>query len=517
VFEGLTQTNWRDFSVEPMLAESWTHTEDGKEWTFKLRKDVKWHDGEPFTADDVIFTFQRIIYNPDIPASARPGLTIRYFDTDANEWKEGEIGSEKIDDYTVKFTLPETFAPFERFIGTAIYPKHILEKAVDEGNFTSTWDVSTPPEKIIGTGAFKIERYDQGERVIMVRNDNYWLKDKEGNSLPYLEKIIYLVVPNQEAMLLKFQSGEIDAYGVIGEHYPILKPKEAAKGWTIYKRGPGFGTLFLALNMNPGKNPENDKPYMDSAKLHWFTKKEFRQAVAHCVDRQSMINNISNGLGYQQHSPISPSAGAYHNPNVKKYDYDLEKAKAILDGIGWTDKDGDGIREDDQGRKIEFSLVTNSGNQEREKACTMVQQDLGKVGIQVHTKFLEFNSLVSQLTSSYDWEALMIGFTGSAEPHGGINFWHSSERLHLWYPNQKSPATDWEKEINELYVEAGKTLDTTKRAELYHKFQDVYAENVPVIYTVLGERMTAIYNRFGNVKPTLFGLYDDIHLYIKKK
>jgi peptide/nickel transport system substrate-binding protein len=513
LFEGLTRTSWLTNEVEPELAVSWTHSDDGLTWTFRLRQDVQWHDGTKFTAHDVDFTFNQIIYNEAIPASARPGFNFRRFDEESGTWKEAKMIVKALDDYTVECVLPVPFAPFLQSMGTSIYPKHILEKYVNDGSFTSTWNVSTEPKKIIGTGPFTIERYDVGERVILKRNPNYWLKDSEGHQLPYLEKIIFLIVPSQATALLKFQAKETDLYGLTGEHFPILKPQEKEGNFTIHKQGPDFGTTFLAFNMNPGKNSDTDKPYVAPEKLNWFRNKAFRQALAHGIDKDSIINNVMNGLGYPQWSSISPAAGDFHNPSVRHHDYNMDQANEMLDDIGWIDTDGDGIREDDEGNPIAFSLVTNAGNIVREKVCTMIKQDLKKAGIEVHYKPLEFNALVSQLTSTYDWETIVIGFTGGTEPHHGINFWHTSERLHLWYPNQPQPATAWEAEINELYIKGSQELNHDARLKYYHRAQAIAAENVPVIYTVLSERLTAVRNVFGNMTPTLYALWDVRYLY----
>ena len=513
LFEGLTRTSWLTDQVEPQLAESWTRSDDGLTWTFRLRQDVKWHDGTAFTAHDVDFTFNQVIYNEDIPASARPSFNFRLFDEESGAWKVAKMTIKALDDHTVQCVLPVPFAPFLRSMSTPIFPKHILAKHVNDGSFTSTWNVSTEPAKIVGTGPFTIERYDIGERVILKRNPNYWLKDADGNRLPYLEKIIFLIVPSQATALLKFRAKETDLYGVTGEHFPVLKPEEAEGNFTIHKQGPNFGTTFLAFNMNPGKNADTDQPYLTPEKLNWFRNKAFRQAVAHGIDKDSIINNVMNGLGYPQWSSISPAAGDFHNPNVRHYDYDIDKANEILDGLGWIDTDGDGVREDDEGNPLAFSLVTNTGNIVREKVCTMIKQDLKKAGIDVHYKPLEFNALVSQLTSTYDWETIVIGFTGGTEPHGGINFWHTSERLHLWYPHQPQPATPWEAEINELYIKGSQELDRASRLTYYHRAQAIAAENVPVIYTVLAERLTAVRNVFGNMTPTLYALWDIRYLH----
>jgi len=515
VFEGLVETSWLTAEVEPGLAERWESSEDGLVWMFFLRKGVTWADGAPFSADDVIFTFSKIIYNDDIPASARPGLTIRYRDAATQTWKKGQVKAEKVDPHTVRFTLPVPFAPFLRSMETSIYPRHILEKHVDDGNFTSTWDVGTEPADIVGTGPFTIERYDAGERIVLKRNPRYWQKDAAGNPLPYLDRVVYLVVPNIATSLLKFQAGETDILGVTGEHFPILKPQEKAKNFTLHKRGPNFGTTFLALNMNAGKNPRNDSPFVDPVKLGWFRTPAFRKAVAHSVDKDSIIDNVMNGLGYPQWAAVSPAAGDFHNPAVTRYPYDIGKANALLDGLGWFDADGDGVREDAEGNSIVFTLATNSGNTVRERVCTIMKQDLARIGVGVNLRFLEFNTLVSQLTSTYDWEAIVIGFTGGVEPHHGINFWHSGERLHLWFPNQEEPATEWEKRIDELFVRGSRELDHQKRVAIYREFQQIASDNVPVIYTALSERITAVRNRFANVTPTLFGLFDVRRVYLR--
>ena len=513
LFEGLTETSWLTDNVEPALAESWKRSDDGLTWTFHLRKDVKWHDGQPFTAHDVDFTFNKITYNDDIAASSRSSFNFRFLNEESGEWKEAQMTVTAMDDHTVEFVLPVPFAPFLRSMGTAIYPKHILEKHVDDGTFASTWDIDTDPFEIIGTGPFTIESYDPGERVVMRRNPNYWLKDDAGNTLPYLEKIVQFIVPDLEATLAKFLAGESDSHGVLGEEFTELEPLQDEGNFTIYKRGPAFGTTFLVFNMNPGKNPDTGEHYLASEKLQWFRNKQFRQAVAHSIDKDRIINEVQHGLGYPQWSSISPAAGDFHNPNVRQYEYDVDKANEILDGIGWTDTDGDGIREDSAGNEIEFTLVTNTGNSVRAKVGVIVQQGMEEIGIRADYEVVEFGNLVAQLTDSYDWEAMIIGFTGGPDPYGGIGFWHSSEDLHLWYPNQPQPATEWEAEIDELYIMGSQELDRDQRVAYYHRAQEIAAENVPVIYTTLSERLNAVRNIFGNLTPTLYAHWDIRYLY----
>ena len=512
LFEGLTETSWLTDRVEPLLAESWERSDDGLTWTFHLRRDVNWHDGEPFTAHDVDFTFNRIIYNDDIPASSRSTFEFPYIDG-RGVWRESRMGVAVIDDHTVEFTLPVPFAPFLRSMGTAIYPRHILEPHVDDGTFADTWGIDTDPAEIIGTGPFTISGYEPGERVVLARNPNYWLTDDEGNRLPYLDRIVHDIVEDLDAELDSFLAGESDVHGVLGEEFAELEPLQDDGNFTIHRRGPGFGTTFLGFNVNPGVDPDTGDPYVDAHKLGWFNNVQFRQAVAHSVDKDAIIDGVQHGLGYPQWSSVSPAAGDFHNPDVRRYPYDLDQANAILDSLGWTDTDGDGIREDSNGNAIEFRLVTNTGNSVRQEATQIIEQGMEAIGLDVDYEAVDFGVLVGQLTSTYDWEAIVIGFTGGSDPYGGINFWHSTADLHLWYPNQPEPATDWEAEIDELYVTGSQELDHEARVGHYRRAQEIAAENVPVIYTTLAERLSATRNVFGNTTPTLYALWDIRYLY----
>ena len=513
LFEGLTEISWLTDEVEPSLAESWTHSDDGLTWTFSLRKDVTWHDGTPFTAHDVDFTFNRIIYNEEINSSSRATFNFRFLDEATGTWTEAEMTVTALDDYTVRCVLPVSFAPFLRSMGTAIYPKHILEPYVDDGTFNEVWDIDTDPAEVIGTGPFTIERYVPKERVVLSRNPSYWLKDDAGNSLPYLDKIIHLIVPDFETELAKFKDGEADSHGVLGREFAELEPLQAEENFTIYRRGPALGSTFLTFNMNLGENPDTMEPYVAANKLKWFRNTQFRRAVAHIVDKEAIIRDVQHGLGYPQWSSISPSAGDFHNPDVRRYEYDIAEANRILDTLGWVDTDGDGIREDDAGNTIEFSMVTNTQNSVRETVGMIIQQGLEEIGIKANFRLVEFGELVSQLTRSYDWEAMVMGFGGGTDPYSGIVLWHSSENLHLWYPRQPQPATDWEAEIDSLYVRASQELDRSERVVLYHRAQEIVAENVPLIYTTSPERLSAVRNVFGNTTPTLYGLWDIRYLY----
>ena len=513
LFEGLTETSWLTNQVEPSLAQSWERSDDGLTWTFHLRRDVTWHDGRPFTAHDVDFTFNRIIYNDDIPTSDRASFIFRVLDEETAEWREERMTISALDDYTVQFVLPVSFAPFLRSMTNAIYPRHILEQHVDDGTFESVWGIETDPAEIIGTGPFTIETLEQDERIVLRRNPNYWLTDSAGNRLPYLEEVRYLIVPGLPDELPKFRSGETDVHGVLGEEFATLDPLQQAENFTLYSRGPTFGSTFLTFNMNPGSNPETGEPFLAPEKLRWFENTRFRQAVSHAVDKAAIIRDVQHGLGYPQWAFVSPAAGDFHNPDVQRYEYDIGRANAILDALGWLDSDGDGIREDYAGNNIRFTMATNAGNDVRLRVLEIIQDGLTQIGIDADIDVIEFRDLVAQLTTSYDWESILIGFSGGSEPHFSIGFWHSSESLHVWNPNQPEPATTWEAEIDSLFIRAGQELDHEQRVRHYHLAQEIAADHVPVVYTTHSERLTAVRNVFGNLTPTLFGLWDIRYLY----
>ena len=505
LFEGLTETSWLSDEIEPGLAKSWTHSEDGLTWIFLLRQDVTWHDGEPFTAHDVEFTFNDIIYNEEIDTSDRATFTFRFLDEGTGTWTEDQMMVTALDDYTVQCVLPTPFAPFLRFMGTAIYPRHILEPSVDDGTFSEVWGIDTDTAEIIGTGPFIIESYEPGERIVFQRNTDYWLTDEGGNPLPYLDRIEQIIVPDLDTVLAQFQAGISDYYRVPGNEFAELEELQSTGNFTIHRQGPAFGSEFLTFNVNP--------EVAEPTRLAWFQNKRFRQAVAHLIDKDRIINEEQHGLGYPQWSSISPAAGDFHNPDVRQYEYNVGEANQFLDELGWIDTDEDGIREDGSGNPLAFSLVTNESSNLRPKIGEIVREGLASVGVQVTLELIEFSELVKRLSRTHEWETAIIGLSGDSEPHGGINVWHSSGALHLWNPSQTAPATPWEEEIDDLYIRGSQELQRSERIKLYHRAQEIVAENVPVIYTTLPERLWAVRNVFGNSTPTLYGLWDTRYLY----
>jgi len=504
LFEGLTKTNGVTTEPEPNLATEWTHTEDGLEWIFTLRKNVKWFDGTLFTADDVVFTFNNLIYNEKIPCSARDIFTINN--------KKFEVT--KIDTHKVKIKTPTPYAPLLRNLSQPIFPKHILEKNVKQGTFTETWGINTTPKNIIGTGPFILTEYLPSQRLVYKKNPNYWQK-----GLPYIDKIVKYIVQDINVQILKFKSGEIDLISVPGRDYALLKKEAEKKNYTLYDCGAAFGTDFLCFNLN--------KQYIDEPKYNWFNNKKFRQAIAHALDKESMINNVLFSLGIPQYAAMNEAAHYFHNPDVRKYEYKVIESKKILKEAGFIDYDDDGIVENPKGVPVKFILLTNAENNIRVDLGTIIQNDLKAIGLDVSFRPLDFNNLVTKLNYSHDWEAILIGFTGGIEPHNGKNVWAIDGHLHIWNqkPEEKKEIEEWQKnirswesEIDELFNDGVQELNPEKRKLIYNKWQDIVAEYLPLIYTINPKAIYAVRNTIRGIHPTSYGgvLHNIEEIWIKK-
>jgi len=509
IYEGLIHINGVTMKPEPGLASSWKVSPDGLTWDFTMRKGVLWSDSVPFSAYDVEFTFNSLVLSDSInPNSSRDMFTI--------------LGKrplvKALDSATVRFTLPIPFAPFLRAMAQEILPRHKYEKYVKDNSFSHALDIQTPPDSMVGTGPFLLESYISSQKVTFKRNPLYWQKDSAGNRLPYLSRVIYTIVLDQNAELLRFKRGEIDYLRAKGEDFPSLKKDESTGNYAVHRLGPASGSYFVFFNQNTARDPKTGKPYVDSVKSSWFCNKKFRQAVAYALDKQSMVRIVMNGLGYPQWGPMSPSEGYFYNANVPTYPYNIAKAKALLAEAGFTDKNNDGVIEDAAGHPVEFSFVTNSGNVVRGKLAEIIRKDLETLGFKVHFQLLEFNSLIGKIDNPpYEWDAIMLGLTGGPEPHMGKNVWHSTGSVHLWFPNQKTPATPWEATMDSIYDAGVRILDESKRKELYDRWQVIAADELPLIYTVLPEQIFCLSNKFGNINPCPNGglLYNIERIYRK--
>ena len=497
MYDGLVTTDVVTGKTIPKLAKSFSV--NGKEYIVNLRHGLKWSDGKPITADDVVFTWQNIIFDGFGNTSTRDSVVI-----------DGKIPTvEKIDDYTVKFVTPEPFAPFLRMLSSPIAPKHIFQPAVNRGReyFDGFLSTNTNPKEFVTSGAFRLKEYVPAQRVVFERNPNYYEINKDGKKLPYLDKLVYLIVGDINNQVLKFEGGELDEISLQGANVARFKEMEKHSDFTVFNIGPDTGTMYLSMNMNNRKN-EKGKYYVDQKKQVWFQDKNFRQAVDYAIDRKNMVFNIANGLGYPLFTPETLNS-IFLNKKLKPYDKNIEKSKELLKKSGFTwDKAGHLI--DKFGNHVEFDLYTNAGNTEREAIGVMVKQDLEDLGMKVNFKPIEFNSLVNKLMASLDWDMVIMGFTGSPlEPNGGKNVWLSDGTLHIF--NQRlerdanSPRYAFEKRIDYLYTQGALATKFEDRKKYYDEYQAIVYDEKPLIYIYSPIRIVALRNKFKNIYPTSLG------------
>jgi peptide/nickel transport system substrate-binding protein len=492
LFEGLVRINPTTTLPEPGLAGSWELSDGDKTITFHLRRDVKWSDGEPFTSGDVVFTM-RLIYDPRVPNSESFSLTV-----------DGKpIKVEAPDKYTVVMRMPRAFAPLLYSIGFPIVPAHALEHALASGQFNRTWGIDTPPQKLISLGPYRMERYVPGQLIKFTRNPDYWMRDEHGGELPRLHGQVLLIVPDPNAQYLRFMDGQTDVYNPRPEEVFSLRENAAKLSVTIRSVGVDTGSLFFAFNRNPRHFTQNA---VVNPKYKWFTDINFMRALAHAVDKQGMINLCFRGLGVPAVSDVSPANKIFYDPNLKPYDYDLKLAARILDEAGYR-MIRPGVRGDPEGNPLIFNLTTNTGVATRDEMCAIFKQDLEKLGIRINYRPLEFITLVKALDSSFDWDCVLIGFTGGIEPNNGANFLRSSGNLHIWNPSQAKPATPWEAEIDKLLDQGTMVMDPKQRAPYYWRIQKILHDELPIIETVRQTRYIAYRDSLENYDPTVWGLY----------
>jgi len=493
LFDALVRVNPRTTEIGPALAERWEYSTDGTVSTFYLRHDVHWHDGVPFTAQDVIFTFD-VVFDDRVPNSSKYALMV-----------DGQpIRRELVDDFTVRFITPRPFAPLLSAIQVPILPKHLLAQSLADGTFAQQWGIDTAPAKIIGTGPYEMVRYVPAQFIEYQRNPDYWMKDDSGKPLPYLEGQTQLIVPNQDTLLLKFLSGQTDTHSPRPEEVADLRAKADELHITVDEIGLETGSSFVAFNRNPRHYVQNGKT---DPRLNWFSDPAFLRAIAHAIDKGSMIQNCLNGYGKPAVAEISPENKLFHNPDLTDYPYNLDEARRLLKDAGYVDRDGDGIIEDPAGNPIEFALTTNAENQVRQKMCSILKEDWTKLGMKVNYRPLDFQALVEKLNSTFDWDAVLIGFTGTIEPNNSANFLRSNGNLHFWNPSQPTPATPWEAEIDSLLDQGSRELDVQKRRTFYWRIQQILHDQLPIILTVRQTQFVAYKQLLRNYEPTVWGLY----------
>lgn len=509
---GLISENQITSEVEPELAEKWEFQQDGKQLIFTLRPNLKWSDGEPLTVDDVLFTYQDILFNEKIPSGSRDVLRV------------GQSGTlpkvEKLDDRRVSFLLSESFAPALRTIGgIGILPKHVFAPTLIENpnskklKFLETWTLNTPVNQLVGSGAYIIQEYRPSERIIYKPNPYYWKK-----GTPNIEKFVMQIVESPDTALLRFRSRELDMYRLRGEDFQLLKRFEKRDNYKIYNAGPATGQAFIMFNLNKGKNPKTNEPFVDPIKSKWFNDVNFRRAVAYALNREAMITNLSRGLAQTQNSPISIPSPYFLPPEkgLKVYDYQPEKSKEILLQAGYKysndgkSNDGNSAPQllDPQNNPVRFTLMAPAGG--RVLLGAQIKSDLEKIGMKIDFNPVDFRIITDKLDNSKQWDATLLGFTGGAEPNSAINLWATDGDSHMFNkgpvgdekPFEGREVADWEKKIHSLMIQGAQELDEVKRKAIYAEYQQLVQEQLPLIHLTVPLYLVAVRDRVENVQPS---------------
>lgn len=475
-----------------LLKEMVTENGNAAVWILRLRDGLKWSDGQPLTADDILFS-NEVIQSDSVVSPSRDVLQVG----------GKPLKFEKLDNLTVRVTAAEPTGFMHVMMSSMpIVPKHALETAFIAKQFETAMLINADPSTIVCSGPFKLKAYQSGERTILERNPHYYRFDSNGTQLPYLDNVVFQIVPDTDAMLLRFEAGQADAIS-----YPrmqdVFRLRDTQKqgNFTLFDCGPGESKTYLWLNLKPGTNKEG-RHYVNPQKHELFKNLQFRKAVFHALNKDAIINTVLRGQALNSWAEISPVLTFWHNPAVEEYTFDQAKAKQILDQEQMIDRNGDGVRETADGTPLSLTFITNKGNKTREEIATLLAADLKEVGIQAVPQYIDFNTLVTRLNDTFDYEGCYLGFGGSIHPITSMNSWRSSGRTHFWNPLQETPATEWEAQIDQLCNEFTAALAPGEQQRIIHRMQEIVAQNVPNFPLFVSKTFHAVRNRFGNLRPS---------------
>jgi peptide/nickel transport system substrate-binding protein len=456
----LIRLNRQTQALEPGLASSWKATPDGRTIKFHLRTGLHFSDGTPFTSEDVAYTIKSLM-DPQLHSPTG----------DSFRSGEGQVSVQTPTADTITITFPAPVAGLERlFDQVAILSAH------------------SPKKEMAVLGSFYVADYNPGSYVRLRRNTNYWKKDKEGKPLPYLDSIRLDIQRNHDIEILRFRRGEIHLINSLDadlfDHLQKESPAAARDA------GPSLDSEFVWFNQVPAAAfPEYKKV--------WFRSTEFRKAISLAINRADLARIVYAGHAQPAYGPISPANHFWFNSALPVPKYDSAAALRLLAQVGFR-LEGETLR-DSSGNRVEFTLITSTGNKPREQMVTMIQQDLSQIGIKVNMVTLDFPSLIERITRTFDYEACLLGFTNTdLDPNSQMNVWLSSAENHQWNPKQGKPATAWEAEIDHLMQSQASSTSDKKRKADWDRVQQIVAEQQPFIYLINRDAMSAI-------SPTVLG------------
>ncbi|MBP6915103.1 MAG: peptide-binding protein [Syntrophaceae bacterium] len=465
IYNGLVKYD-KDMNIVGDLAESWDISDDGLVITFHLRKGVKWHDGKPFTAKDVLYTYQ-VTVDPKTPTA---------YAGDFLKVKKAEV----LDDYTFRVTYDKPFAPSLISWSSAILPRHLLE-----GQDITKSSLARHP---VGTGPYLFKEWLAGQKIVLVSNADYF----EGR--PYVDGHVTRIIPDMATMFLELRARNIDMMGLTPLQYTRQTENNLFRQSFDKYRYLAFAYTYLGYNL---KHP-------------FFADKRVRQAISYAINKEEIISGVLLGLGKPATGPYKPGTWAY-NENVKTYSYNPQKAWELLRAAGWTKTNNDGFLEKD-GRPFTFELVTNQGNETRQKCAEIIQRQLKEVGIDVKIRILEWAAFINDFINKRRFEAVILGWTIPLDPDA-YDVWHSSKTApeELNFISYKNP------EVDALLEKARSTFDQKLRKKYYDRFQEILVEDQPYTFLYVPDELVIISKRFRGIEPAPIGLsHNFIKWYVPK-
>jgi len=459
MYNGLVKYD-KDLNLVGELAESWRYTRDCLDLTFKLRRNVRWHDGQPFTASDVVFTYETMV-NPKTPTAY--GGDFKSVDS-----------VEAVDPYTVHVRYKHPNAKALQSWSIWMLPKHLLEAAAREGKLRETPQNRTSP---VGTGAYLFKEWKSGEKVVLVANPNYF----EGR--PYISRVVYRIIPSSATTFL-----ELKAKGVDGAKLTALQFKRQTeypafrKAYTKYQYAANV-YVYLGMNLRDAR----------------FADRRVRQAFAHAVNKREIIEGVRLGLAREATGPYKPGTWQY-NPNVHLYPYDPAKAASLLAEAGWNEKDSDGFLRKN-GQRFKFDLLLAQGSDEGRKVAEIIQAALKDIGVQVEIRVIEWAALLKEYIKKRNFEAVILAWGITPDPDQ-YDIWHSSKTS----PDELNRIGYANPEVDELLEKGRGTCVEADRKKYYDRLQEVLAEDQPIVFLYFRDGLPVVSSRVRGIVPAPIGI-----------
>lgn len=482
----LVRVNMTTLELEPWLAESWTSSPDGLVHTLTLRDGLTWSDGAPFSSADVAFTFAAV-FDPRVKSVLASSLQV----------DGAPLAVATPDARTVVVTFPHPFGPGIRLLDNlTILPKHKLEAALTGGTMADAWGTTTPPAEIVGMGPFVLSQYEPGQRLTFARNPRYWRKDDRGIGLPYLDGLVLRIVPDQNAELLGLQSGDLDLtqQQLRPDDYGAAREMERAGRLRMAEVGVSLDPDVFFFNLRPAM-------WAKDPRRAWLFTDTFRKALNHAIDREAYANTVFLGAAVPVHGPVSPGNKAWFWPDLPRYAFDREKASALLAELGLANRDADAFLEDAAGNEARFTLIHYKGNTSIERGAQVLKENFERVGVAMDLAPLEPGTLIERMLAG-NFEAIFFNYvTTDPDPAMQRDFWLSSGSAHIWNISQKTPATEWEREMDVLVNRQAAAVDPAERVRLFRDVQRVFSEHLPAMYFAAPRLFVAVGPRVRNETP----------------